>query len=165
MKFHTSSWQYNCIQPSGPISGYIGTPVLIDISWSSTPEGGKTGRSTTYKFTSMLLFCTSAIIMNKRIVVALLVLALGLAEATSFWYSNLDHSGAYRGIAPNIGDSSYPVYVAVAAGDGAGIQRAINSASNGASRHGSWLASQPRVCYSYYFIIIFFFFFALIISY
>lgn len=79
-------------------------------------------------------------------IVALFLLALGLVDATSFWYSNMDHSGAYRGVAPNIGDTSYPVFVAVAAGDGAGIQTAINSASNGASRHGSWLASQPRVC-------------------
>ena len=37
------------------------------------------------------------------------------------------------------------MYYAVAAGDGPGIQTAINNAGNGVNRHGQWLASQPRV--------------------
>jgi hypothetical protein len=66
-------------------------------------------------------------------------------RATSFWYANMDHSGRPRGFAPDLdGDFSYPVFVAVNPGDGAGIQRAINSGSSG-NRHGKWLASQPRV--------------------
>ena len=85
-------------------------------------------------------------------------------RATSFWvsrnlsrsciafthdvhpqYANMDHTGASRGYAPDLdGDFNYPVYVAVNAGDGAGIQRAINSGTNGATRHPQWLASQPR---------------------
>jgi len=67
-------------------------------------------------------------------------------RATSFWYANMDHTGTYRGYAPDLdNDYSYPVYMAVSAGDGAGIQTAINAADNGATRHGQWLASQPRV--------------------
>lgn len=66
-------------------------------------------------------------------------------RATSFWYANMDHDGDYRGKAPDIDDDAYSVYVAVTAGDGSSIQDAINSASNGASRNGQWLASQPRV--------------------
>ncbi|KAJ9137086.1 Glycoside hydrolase family 55 protein [Pleurostoma richardsiae] len=69
-------------------------------------------------------------------------------RATSFWYANMDHTGTYRGYAPDLdNDYSYPVYMAVSAGDGAGIQTAINAADNGATRHGQWLASQPRVVY------------------
>ncbi|KAI1318408.1 glycoside hydrolase family 55 protein [Xylariaceae sp. FL0255] len=73
-----------------------------------------------------------------------------LAEraTTSFWYANLDHTGSARGYAPELGtDYTYPVYMAVAAGDGAGIQTAINSDGAGGSRHSEWLASQPRVVY------------------
>ena len=67
-------------------------------------------------------------------------------RATNFWYANMDHTGQYRGYAPNLGtDYTYPVFKAVSPGDGAGIQRAINEATNGAQRHGQWLASQPRV--------------------
>ncbi|RYP77304.1 hypothetical protein DL769_003453 [Monosporascus sp. CRB-8-3] len=70
-------------------------------------------------------------------------------QATSFWYANMDHTGQYRGYAPGLDNSdSYPVFVSVNPGDGgAGIQRAINDASNGATRHGQWLASEPRVVY------------------
>ncbi|KAI0442034.1 glycoside hydrolase family 55 protein [Xylaria telfairii] len=70
------------------------------------------------------------------------------ARATSFWYANLDHTGAPRGYAPDLdGDFNYPVYMAVNPGDGAGIQRAINAGTNGGTRHPQWLASQPRVVY------------------
>ena len=66
-------------------------------------------------------------------------------RGTSFWYANMDHTGQYRGYAPDLGnDFSYPVFEAVNPGDGAGIQKAINDAE-GSSRHGQWLASQPRV--------------------
>ncbi|KAI0181188.1 glycoside hydrolase family 55 protein [Hypoxylon sp. FL1284] len=69
-------------------------------------------------------------------------------RATSFWYANMDHTGQYRGFAPDLGDDfTYPVFMAVNPGDGAGIQAAINDAGNGNSRHGQWLASQPRVVY------------------
>jgi hypothetical protein len=70
-------------------------------------------------------------------------------QSSSFWYANIDHtSGDVRGFAPDLdGDYLYPVYRAVAPGDGAGIQAAIRSASNGNNRHGQWFASQPRVVY------------------
>ncbi|KAI1213565.1 glycoside hydrolase family 55 protein [Annulohypoxylon truncatum] len=68
-------------------------------------------------------------------------------RATSFWYANMDHTGSARGYAPDLGTDTYPVYMAVNAGDGAGIQNAINDAGNGQKRHGEWLASQPRVVY------------------
>jgi hypothetical protein len=66
---------------------------------------------------------------------------------TSFWYANIDHTTAnVRGYAPDLdGDYAYEVFRAVTPGDGAGIQAAINSATNGATRHGQWFASQPRV--------------------
>ncbi|KAJ5240912.1 glycoside hydrolase family 55 protein [Penicillium citrinum] len=68
-------------------------------------------------------------------------------RATSFWYANMDHTGQYRGYAPDLDpDYTYPVFKSVNAGDGASIQDAINSGSSG-TRHGSWLASQPRVVY------------------
>ena len=67
-------------------------------------------------------------------------------RATSFWYANMDHTGQYRGYAPDLGtDYTYPVFMAVSPGDGPGIQTAINDAGDGTSRHGEWLASQPRV--------------------
>lgn len=68
-------------------------------------------------------------------------------EASSYWYANMDHTGQYRGYAPGLDNSdSYPVFVAVSPADGgAGIQKAINDASNGATRHATWLASEPRV--------------------
>ncbi|KAK4235025.1 glycoside hydrolase [Achaetomium macrosporum] len=71
------------------------------------------------------------------------------AAKTSFWYANIDHTSAnVRGYAPDLdGDYSYEVFRSVAPGDGAGIQKAINEATNGATRHGQWLASQPRVVY------------------
>jgi len=69
-------------------------------------------------------------------------------QTTSFWYANMDHTGNARGYAPDLdGDYQYAVYKAVAPGDGAGIQQAINEGTNGATRHGQWLASQPRVVY------------------
>ncbi|OTA97776.1 glycoside hydrolase family 55 protein [Hypoxylon sp. CO27-5] len=69
-------------------------------------------------------------------------------RATSFWYANFDHTGQYRGYAPDLGtDYTYPVFMAVNPGDGAGIQNAINDAGNGNKRNGEWLASQPRVVY------------------
>ena len=67
---------------------------------------------------------------------------------TSFWYANIDHTSAnVRGFAPDLdGDShAYEVFRAVSPGDGAGIQTAINAATNGSTRHGQWFASQPRV--------------------
>jgi hypothetical protein len=68
-----------------------------------------------------------------------------LKRATTFWYANMDHTGQYRGYAPDLDpDFSYPVFQAVNPGDGASIQTAINS-GDGANRHGEWLASQPRV--------------------
>jgi hypothetical protein len=68
-------------------------------------------------------------------------------DTTSFWYANIDHTSAnVRGYAPDLdGDYNYEVYKAVAPGDGAGIQAAITSSTNGTTRHGQWLASQPRV--------------------
>ncbi len=68
-------------------------------------------------------------------------------QASSYWYANMDHTGQYRGYAPGLDNSnSYQVFVSVKPEDGgAGIQKAINDASNGASRHGQWLASEPRV--------------------
>lgn len=66
-------------------------------------------------------------------------------RATSFWYANMDHTGQYRGYAPDLdGDYNYAVYKAVQPGNGASIQAAIND-DNGKKRHGQWLASQPRV--------------------
>lgn len=81
--------------------------------------------------------------------VALLLLGSVVASpakrTTSFWYSNVDHTGQYRGYAPDLdGDYTYAVYKAVQPGDGAGIQTAIND-DDGNTRHGQWLASQPRV--------------------
>lgn len=71
-------------------------------------------------------------------------------RATSFWYANMDHTGQYRGYAPDLdGDYTYAVFKSVNPGDGAGIQTAINAGTNGASRHGQWLASQPRVRLAY----------------
>lgn len=69
------------------------------------------------------------------------------AANTSFWYANVDHTTAnVRGFAPDLdGDWEYEVYKAVTPGDGASIQAAISSATNGATRHGQWFASQPRV--------------------
>lgn len=68
------------------------------------------------------------------------------SRATSFWYANMDHTGNYRGYAPDLDpDFAYPVYKTVNSGDGNAIQAAINSGSSG-NRHGQWLASQPRVC-------------------
>src|SRR5277367_6707027 len=59
-------------------------------------------------------------------------------RATSFWYANMDHTGQYRGYAPDLDpDFSYPVFKAVNPGDGASIQTAINS-GDGANRHGEW---------------------------
>ncbi|RBQ78001.1 hypothetical protein FVER14953_09443 [Fusarium verticillioides] len=67
--------------------------------------------------------------------------------ATSFWYANMDHTGQYRGYAPDLdGDNTYAVYKVIQPGDGAAIQAAIND-DNGKARHGQWLASQPRVVY------------------
>ena len=71
----------------------------------------------------------------------------GVASATNFWYSNMDHTGSARGYAPDLdGDYNYPVYKAVNPGDGNAIQNAIRSGSSG-NRHPKWLASQPRVVY------------------
>ncbi|PHH72173.1 hypothetical protein CDD80_4731 [Ophiocordyceps camponoti-rufipedis] len=67
------------------------------------------------------------------------------SPAAAFWYPNMDHSGPYRGSAPDV-DGDYQVYRAVKTGDGHGIQKAIND-DNGRQRHGQWLASQPRVVY------------------
>ncbi|KAF7558719.1 hypothetical protein G7046_g5446 [Stylonectria norvegica] len=56
----------------------------------------------------------------------------------------MDHTGSYRGYAPDLdGDYTYQVYKAVQSGNGASIQAAINDDA-GNSRHGEWLASQPR---------------------
>lgn len=74
--------------------------------------------------------------------------AVSPRQTSSFWYANIDHTGGdVRGFAPDLdGDYVYPVYRAVAPGDGAGIQAAINAGTNGNARHGQWFASQPRVC-------------------
>ncbi|ETS73587.1 Glucan endo-1,3-beta-glucosidase BGN13.1 [Pestalotiopsis fici W106-1] len=74
----------------------------------------------------------------------------GEKRETSFWYANLDHTGPYRGYAPELGvnASTYSVYKAVSPGASAvEIQAAINDDDNGGSRHSQWLASQPRVVY------------------
>ncbi|KAM7202947.1 Pectin lyase fold/virulence factor [Naviculisporaceae sp. PSN 640] len=79
-----------------------------------------------------------------------LLLAAAAELATAFWYNDIDHTTSnVRGYAPDLDpDYSYPIYRAVAAGDGAGIQRAINEATTpGSSRNGLWFASQPRVVY------------------
>ncbi|GJN70441.1 glycoside hydrolase family 55 [Purpureocillium lilacinum] len=68
-------------------------------------------------------------------------------RATDFWYPNMDHTGQYRGYAPDLdGDYTYQVYKSVNSGDGDAIQAAIND-DNGGKRHGQWLASQPRVVF------------------
>ncbi|KAI0123912.1 family 55 glycoside hydrolase [Xylariales sp. AK1849] len=71
------------------------------------------------------------------------------ARATTFWYANMDHTGTYRGYAPDLdGDYTYPVFKSVSPGAGwAEIQSAINDDGNGGKRHQKWLASQPRVVY------------------
>lgn len=70
------------------------------------------------------------------------------SRATGYWYANMDHTGNARGYAPDLDkDYNYAVYKAVKAGDGNGIQAAINDGTDGAKRHGQWLASQPRVVY------------------
>lgn len=67
-------------------------------------------------------------------------------KADGFWYAAMDHTGDFRGRAPHLDDAdSYEVFKTVEAGDGAGIQDAIDSGSNGNSRHNQWLASEPRV--------------------
>ncbi|KOS18425.1 Glucan endo-1 [Escovopsis weberi] len=66
-------------------------------------------------------------------------------QASTYWYAKMDHVGAARGIAPEMG-STYQVFRSVSPGDGAGIQAAIND-DNGAKRHGQWLSSQPRAVY------------------
>jgi chitodextrinase len=67
-------------------------------------------------------------------------------RATSYWYANMDHTGQYRGYAPDLDpDYSYQVFMAATPGDASSIQRAINAGTNGATRHPQWLASQPRV--------------------
>lgn len=72
------------------------------------------------------------------------------SRATGYWYANMDHTGNARGYAPDLDqDYNYAVYKAVKTGDGNGIQAAINDGTNGAKRHGQWLASQPRVCAPY----------------
>lgn len=87
-------------------------------------------------------------------------------RATSFWYANMNRDAASRGFAPDLDNDvsiagppgrrgtgtdtsqySYPVYVAVDAGDGGALQDAINVADNGNQRPGEWLASEPRVVY------------------
>ncbi|PFH60339.1 hypothetical protein XA68_11116 [Ophiocordyceps unilateralis] len=70
---------------------------------------------------------------------------LSRRDAATFWYPKMDHSGPHRGYASDLNEE-YQVYRAVKAGDGAGIQKAIND-DNGRQRHGQWLASQPRVVY------------------
>ncbi|KAK5654249.1 hypothetical protein OQA88_7424 [Cercophora sp. LCS_1] len=73
-----------------------------------------------------------------------------LAQSSSFWYANIDHTTAgVRGFAPHLdGDNTYEVFkVVTPSGGGAAIQQAINEGSNGTTRHGMWFASQPRVVY------------------
>ncbi|KAK1752889.1 glycoside hydrolase [Echria macrotheca] len=67
-----------------------------------------------------------------------------------FWYAAMDHTSPnVRGYAPDLdGDFQYAVYKEVKPKDGgAGIQKAINEGTGGATRHGQWFASQPRVVY------------------
>ncbi|KAM7211036.1 glycoside hydrolase family 55 protein [Rhypophila decipiens] len=83
----------------------------------------------------------------KLTVLASLLLAGAADRASAFWYNQIDHTTAnVRGYAPDLDpDYSYPIYRAVSAGDGAGIQRAIDDATNpGSSRNNLWFASQPR---------------------
>lgn len=72
--------------------------------------------------------------------------ALGSVRS-GFWYAEMDHTTPHiRGYAPDLdGDHVYEIFRAVEPGDGAGIQAAINSATNGTTRRGQWFASQPRV--------------------
>ena len=67
-------------------------------------------------------------------------------KADGFWYAAMDHMGDFRGRAPHLDDAdSYDVFKTVEAGDGGAIQDAIDSGSDGNSRHNQWLASEPRV--------------------
>ena len=117
------------------------------------------------KITSNNISCLRIETMVKFLSVAAAALFLGLASASpvtskisnvekkaasSFWYANMDHTGANRGYAPDLdGDYNYPVFKAVAAGASADdIQNAITSGSSG-NRHPMWLASQPRVSYDW----------------
>ncbi|KAI1869657.1 uncharacterized protein JN550_005638 [Neoarthrinium moseri] len=71
------------------------------------------------------------------------------AAATTFWYANLDHTGPYKGDAPDLDTNhTYPVFKSVSPGATAvEIQAAINDNGNGGKRHSQWLASEPRVVY------------------
>lgn len=74
-----------------------------------------------------------------------LLMGVASSAATNFWYSNMDHTGAARGYAPDLDDDfSYSVYLAVKPGDGNSLRNAIID-DRGGKRHSKWLASQPRV--------------------
>ncbi|KAG5977673.1 hypothetical protein E4U55_006625 [Claviceps digitariae] len=83
-----------------------------------------------------------------RISTVLTALMASVAVAkTSFWYSNMDHTGNARGYAPDLdNDFTYPVYMAVNAGDGNAIQKAIDD-NQGRERRSQWWASQTRIVY------------------
>lgn len=71
--------------------------------------------------------------------------AAAAAAGTTFWYTNMDHTGGPRGYAPDLGnDYWYEVFKSVNSGDGRAIQDAIDS-NNGKERRHNWWASQPRV--------------------
>jgi hypothetical protein len=63
-------------------------------------------------------------------------------EATGYWYTNIDHTGDFKGRAPYVDNpDSYEVFKTVDVGDGNAIQNAIDSGG----RHQQWLALEPRV--------------------
>lgn len=73
----------------------------------------------------------------------------GIEKRASSWFlANLDHtSDAVRGYVPDLGDDSYPVYKAVAAGDSQGFVNALTSDGPNGQRDNCWLSGQPRVVY------------------
>lgn len=78
-------------------------------------------------------------------VLTALMATVAVADS-AFWYSKMDHEGGNaRGYAPDLeNDQTYPVYMAVNASDGNGIQNAIDD-NRGRERLPQWWASQPRV--------------------
>ncbi|KAG6013810.1 hypothetical protein E4U54_006314 [Claviceps lovelessii] len=80
-------------------------------------------------------------------VLTALMATVAVADS-AFWYSKMDHEGGNaRGYAPDLeNDQTYPVYMAVNASDGNGIQNAIDD-NRGRERLPQWWASQPRIVY------------------
>ena len=93
--------------------------------------------------TALLWSATASPVANSKLAARVSV----KADASSYWYANMDHKGDARGVAPFTDNpDSYNVFVAVESGNGDSIQDAIDSAGDG-PRHKQWLASQPRVVY------------------